>query len=244
MYHKTGFRTSGLKHLPLKEVLDGIVQAGFQTVEFCLEHPEASSSTLEFARESGLEISAVSYHGKRDDPFTRLEMGRRAVRIAEECSVSVVVLGSPLVQLDSFLDETSRLYEMCIDAGIRPAWETEPGTVLDGLDEFRRFIVPLGPGAGINLDAGHLHIQNKCTVPDITSLGNRILHVHVEGMNRSEHRHLVPGTGDLNWHDLFLGLSRAGYTGPLTVDLFDIPARWKEYLKLVNIALVKIMNYM
>jgi len=88
MYHKTGFRTSGLKHLPLKEVLDGIVQAGFQTVEFCLEHPEASSSTLEFARESGLEISSVSYHGKRDDPFTRLDMGRRVVRMAEECSVS------------------------------------------------------------------------------------------------------------------------------------------------------------
>ncbi|MEA3265617.1 MAG: sugar phosphate isomerase/epimerase [Candidatus Fermentibacteria bacterium] len=244
MDHKIGFRTSGLTHLPLKEVLDGIVQAGFQTVEFCLEHPEASSSTLEFARKSGLEISSVSYHGKRDDPFTRSEMGRRAVRIAEECSVPVVVLGSPLVQSDYFPDETARLYEMCIGAGIRPAWETEPGTVLDGLDEFRRFIVPLGPGAGINLDAGHLHIQNRCTVPEISSLRGRILHVHVEGMNRSEHRHIVPGTGDLNWHDLFTGLSMAGYTGSLTVDLFDIPANWREYLKQANVALVKIMGYM
>lgn len=188
MRFKTGFRTSGLRHLPLKEALEGIVHAGFQTVEFCLEHPEASSSTLESARRMGLEISAVSYHGKRDDSDTRLRNGKRAVRMAAEYSVPVVVLGSPLDGGEGFLREAAELYDTCRELGVKPAWETEPGTVLNGLDEFNRCIVPLGPFAGINLDAGHLHIQSRCTVSDISSLGERIFHVHVEGMNRSEHK--------------------------------------------------------
>lgn len=244
MFKKIGFRTSGLKHLPLKVALEGIASAGYQTVEFCLEHPEASSSTLEYARKTGLEISAVSYHGKRDNSDTRLRNGMRAIGTAAECSVPVVVLGSPLTGLDDFLDESSRLYEMCCTHGVKPAWETEPGTILDGLDEFISYIVPLGSNAGINLDAGHLHIQNRCTASDIRSLGQRIFHVHVEGMNHSEHRHLIPGLGDLKWMDLFAGLSGAGYTGSLTIDLFDLPANWRKYLEQANIALHHLIDYM
>ena len=243
MFEKTGFRTSGFKHLPLKTALDGIVQAGFQTVEFCLEHPEASPATLELARRMGLEISSVSYHGKRDDPVTRLRYGKRAIRMAAECSVSVVVLGSPVQNTESFLRETADLYDLCCSLDIKPAWETEPDTVLDGIDEFNMHIASLGSIAGINLDAGHLHLQERCTVEDIRALGDRIFHVHVEGMNRSEHIHLIPGQGDMVWQDLFRGLAQAKYGGALTIDLFDLPADWRGYLQRANLALNTRINY-
>lgn len=243
MFEKTGFRTSGLKHLPLRAALDGIVQAGFQTVEFCLEHPEASPTTLELARQMGLEISSVSYHGKRDDQVTRLKYGKRAIRMAAESMVDVVVLGSPLSGRESFLREAADLYDMCCGLGVKPAWETELDTVLDGIDEFNMHIVPLGHLAGINLDAGHLHLQGRCTAEDIGTLGNRIFHVHVEGMNRSEHIHLIPGQGDMVWQDLFQGLAQAGYEGPLIIDLFDMPADWRGYLRRANIALNTRINY-
>ncbi len=243
MLERTGFRTSGLKHLPLKTALDGIVRAGFQTVEFCLEHPEASRTTLELARKMGLNISSVSYHGKNDAPGTRLENGKRAIRMAAESLVDVVVLGSPVRDRDGFLREAADLYDMCCRLGVKPAWETEPGTVLDGIDEFHMHIASLGPLAGINLDAGHLHLQERCTVEDIRVLGDRIFHVHVEGMNRSEHRHLIPGRGDMEWQNLFRGLAEAGYGGPLTIDLFDIPADWRGYLQRANIALNTRINY-
>jgi len=243
MFEKTGFRTSGLRHLPLETALDGIVQAGFQTVEFCLEHPEASPATLELARKMGLDISSVSYHGKNDDPVTRLKYGKRTIRMAAECSIPVVVLGSPVRDREDFHREASELYDMCCGLGVKPAWETEPDTVLDSIDEFNICIASLGPLAGINLDAGHLHIQERCRVEDICSLGDRIFHVHVEGMNRSEHRHLLPGQGDLNWGYLFRGLAEAGYGGPLTIDLFDIPVDWRDYLKQANIALGALIIY-
>ena len=243
MFEKTGFRTSGIKHLPLRTALDGIVQAGFQTVEFCLEHPEASPATLELARRTGLDISSVSYHGKRDDPATRLKYGKRAIRMAAESMVDVVVLGSPLQDSEGFLREAADLYDICCGLGVKLAWETEPDTVLDGIDEFSMHILPLGPLAGINLDAGHLHLQGRCTAEDIGTLGDRIFHVHVEGMNRSEHVHLIPGQGDMEWQDLFQGLVQAGYGGPLIIDLFDIPADWRGYLRRANIALNTRINY-
>lgn len=230
--------------MSLMEALDGIVHAGFQTVEFCLEHPQASCSTLEYARRIGLEISAVSYHGKRDDHLSRLENGKRALRLAVECSVPIVVLGSPQTGRERFLVESAEMYEMCQRFGVKPAWETEPGTILDGIDQFNRYISPLGPGAGINLDAGHLHLQNSCTVEDITSLGNRIFHVHVEGMNRCEHIHLIPGEGDMNWSLLFLGLTKSGYSGSLTIDLFVLPKDWRKYLKDAYIALNRLVYLM
>ena len=244
MFDKIGFRTSGLRHLPLRKVLDVMVVSGFSTVEFCLEHPEASSENIDYARQVGLEISAVSYHGKKDDPATRLKFGKAAIRLAADCSVPVVVLGSPLSGRQVFSSESVELYDICSDLGVKPAWETEPGTVLKGLDEFFEIIAPLGPGAGINLDAGHLHLQNRCTVSEISSLRGRIFHVHVEGMEKTAHKHLIPGTGDLNWSLLFFGLFNAGYTGSLTIDLFDIPSDWEEYLRKANIALKSILNYM
>ena len=243
MCEKTGFRTSGLNHQPLNTARDGIVQAGFQTVEFCLEHPEASPEALELARKMGLYISSVSYHGKRDDPVTRLEYGKQAVRMAAESQVDVVVFGSPLRGRESFLREAAYLYDMCFGLGVKPAWETEPDTVLDGIDEFNMHIASLGPLAGINLDAGHLHLQERCTSEDIRVLGDRIFHVHVEGMNRSDHTHLIPGQGDIEWQDMFQGLEQARYRGSLTIDLFDLPADWRGYLQRANIALNTRINY-
>ncbi|MCD4847921.1 MAG: sugar phosphate isomerase/epimerase, partial [Candidatus Aegiribacteria sp.] len=191
----------------------------------------------------GLDISSVSYHGKRDDPVTRLEYGRRAIRMAAECSVPVVVLGSPVRDREGFLRESSDLYDTCCRLGVKPAWETEPDTVLDGIDEFNICIASLGSLAGINLDAGHFHIQERCTVEDIRALGNRIFHVHVEGMKKSEHKHLLPGQGDMNWGYLFRGLAEAGYGGSLTIDLFEIPADWRDYLQQANIALDALIIY-
>lgn len=239
----TGFRTSGLRHVQLEEALDGISGAGFGAVEFCLEHPEASQSTLLSAREKGLVVSAVSYHGKRDDHSLRIKQGLRAVDLAERCSVETVVFGSPVTGRGNFLIEADALYSRCSEAGILPAWETEPGTVLNSLEEFYELIAPLGNNAGINLDVGHLHLQGTCTAAHIEALRGRIHHVHLEGMLRGNHRHLVPGFGDIDWKEVVKGLKAADFTGPLVIDLFQLPENWKLYLSASNIALREIIGY-
>lgn len=238
-----GFRTSGLREVPLEEALRGIKDAGYQAVEFCMEHPGASPEALRFAGGLGLRISSVSYHGKRDPADKRLAMGRRAIELACAAGVSVVVFGSPLDHREGFLEETGELYRMCRDRGIMPAWETEPGTILDSLSEWQELIAPLGPLAGINLDAGHLHLQGSLSEETLEALGGRIHHVHIEGMNMGSHTHLLPGEGDLDWDVLLRGLRRAGYRGPLVIDLFHLPADWRSFIVRAKIAASGIIGY-
>ncbi len=243
MFERLGFRTSGLRHLPIKEVLRGISHAGYQTVEFCLEHPGSSGESLKSVEKHGLEVSAVSYHGKRDPMDVRLKQGLRAIELAAEHGLETVVLGSPLAGEEGFIQEAEMLYEQANRKGIRPAWETEPGTILDSLEDFRSMIIPLGTAAGLNLDAGHLHLQGSCTAGEIASLKDRIHHVHVEGMTFGTHVHLIPGKGDVNWPELFSGLMHAGYDKSLTIDLFDIPPEWESFISQARIALTYIISY-
>jgi sugar phosphate isomerase/epimerase len=238
-----GFRTSGLRGVPILEALKGIRSSGYGAVEFCLEHPGSSVESLSAAREMGLSVSSVSYHGKADPFGKRLEMGRRAVEMAAECGVGTVLLGSPATGEEPFRREAVALYGMCSASGLKPAWETEPGTVLDSLEDHGRIIAPLGPDAGINLDIGHMHLQGTCTEEHFKALAGRIHHVHVEGMRRGVHRHLVPGEGDLDWAAALSGLDSAGYSGPLVIDLFEIPADWRGFIRRANIALCAIIGY-
>lgn len=243
LFDKTGFRTSGLRHVPLEKALSGIRNAGYNTVEFCLEHPEASAETLSSVCEHGLEVSSVSYHGKRDSVDVRLREGYRAIDLAVQCGIDTVVFGSPLRDLHSFLHEAELMYKRAVDNSVQPCWETEPGTILDSIREFRSLIVPLGTRAGLNMDAGHLHLQKTCTSREIASLGRRITHVHVEGMKFGEHVHLIPGTGDLNWTEMLTGLLNAGYSGSLTIDLFDLSGDWENFIGRASIALKDILSY-
>lgn len=243
MFERLGFRTAGLRHLPIKQVLRGISQAGYQTVEFCLEHPGCSGESLKSAERYGLQVSAVSYHGKRDPMNLRLKQGLRAIELAGEHGLDTVVLGSPLAGMEGFIHEAEILYEQAAGKGIRLAWETEPGTVLDSLEDFRSMIFPLGTAAGLNLDAGHLHLQGNCTAVEIASLKNRIHHVHVEGMTFGTHLHLIPGKGDVKWPELFAGLTLAGYDKSLTIDLFSIPSEWESFISRARIALRCIISY-
>jgi len=226
----------------MDEVLTGLAETGYGAVEFCLEHPEASREKLFQARELGLEVSAVSYHGKNDHSKTRMNMGKRVIELAETCSVRTAVFGSPLTGEPEFSLQAQTLYTLCLEAGVKPCWETEPDTVLDSLEDFQRLIVPLGPDAGLNLDAGHLHLQGNLRRGTIGSLGSRIHHVHLEGMQKGEHRHLLPGSGDMNWEELAEGLRIAQFRGPLIIDLFELPADWISYISYAKEVLCRIIG--
>jgi len=241
-----GFRTSGLRRVPLREVVSGLIEAGYTALEFCLEHPEASPGTLESAAGEGFAISSVSYHGKHDPPEVRIQEVKRAVALAASAGVGTVVLGSPAAgtpSARSFPGEVVQVCSICRGSGIRPAWETEPGTVLHSLEEWYGLIEPLDPSAGINLDLGHLHFAGECTVEAISRLGSRILHIHLEGMRRGIHEHLIPGKGDIDWAEALQGLENAGYRGPLVVDLFRLPEDWIPYAREACIAMKYILGY-
>jgi sugar phosphate isomerase/epimerase len=227
---RLGFRTSGFRGVALEKALGTIAEAGYALVEFCMEHPDASSYSGSL---SGLGVSSVSYHGKKDSLSVRERMIGSSISKAVELDARVVVLGSPLSSLctrEAFFDECSRVMNM-LPRGIRPAWEPEPGTVLKDLPVFGELTDHLGPEAGLNLDFGHALLDGLSPAAAVQLSCGRILHTHIEGIAGGVHQHLIPGRGDFPWKAMLRALDGIRYSGPLVVDLFELPDAPASYVR-------------
>ena len=54
----------------------------------------------------------------------------------------------------------------------------------------------------------------------IKSVGDRIVHCHVEGMAEGVHDHMLPQEGDMDLKAYLAALQTIGYDGPLSLDLY------------------------
>lgn len=226
--HRLGFRTAGMRAMPLAKALETIAGAGYSLVEFCMEHPEAERYRGDLF---GLGISAVSYHGKKDAPNLRRAGISKAMEKAVELRASLLVLGSPVGSATAgFLGECHWVMDR-LPEGVRPAWEPEPGTTLGDLVVFNEMAGMLGPRAGLNLDFGHAFIDGLSPRAATGLSGGRLLHVHIEDVSGTAHKHLVPGQGSFPWEELMPSLDDIGYSGPLVIDLFTLPSEPFHYVR-------------
>ena len=238
---RLGFRTSGMADLPLGKALAHIAEAGFCMVEFCMEHPDAVGFRGDLC---GLRISAVSYHGKRDDYATRRRKIALTLEKAEETSTPLVVLGSPMkgsVSRPGFREECLWVLDR-LPPGVRPAWEPEPGTLLEGIREFGKLAEELGPEAGLNLDFGHAHLEGLNPGKAMSMADGRVLHCHIEDVPEREHVHLVPGDGVFPWKLLVSAMAHHEYSGPLVVDLFNLPADSREFVRRAHDSALRLLE--
>jgi sugar phosphate isomerase/epimerase len=238
---RLGFRTSGMAELPLGKALAHIAEAGFCLVEFCMEHPDAMDYRGDLC---GLGLSAVSYHGKRDDYATRRRHIALTLEKAQEMGTGVAVLGSPVfnsVSLRSFLEECEWVMDR-LPPGVRPAWEPEPGTLLEGIREFGKLAEELGPEAGLNLDFGHAHLEGLNPGTAMSMADGRILHCHIEDVPEREHVHLLPGDGVYPWKLLVSAMAHHQYSGPLVVDLFALPSDPREFVRRAHDSALRLLE--
>lgn len=239
-----GFRTSGWRLWPHALCLRRLQEIGYGAVELCLEHPDVAPRAMtrercrEVAGELGdLQVSAVSFHGKREHPSLKAEYTHMlvdvGVRLREAgVPIDVLVVSGGLRDFDGLVTLLRAVCPRAADAGFVLAVEPEPGTVVGGSADMLRLIDAVDhPALRVNLDVGHSFLTEPDMVADILRWGPMIAGVHVEGMPAGVHRHLPPGEGDLDLPAAIRALAAVGYTRPLTVDLFDIqddPPAWSE----------------
>ena len=77
---------------------------------------------------------------------------------------------------------------------------------LDLLDE---------PNVTIHFDTYHMNIEEKGISTGFRAAGNRCSYVHLSESDRG-----VPGTGTIDWNDIFRALAEIGYQGSLVVESF------------------------
>jgi len=164
------------------------------------------------------------------------EARRWRVQYTKKCIDLAVSLSAPCISITSGrmvpgtppeegleLLKTSlvEVLEYAAGRGIRLGIEYEPGLLIENSRELRKFLVEMdSPWLGANLDLGHSHVLGENSSEVIAALGKRIIHIHLEDIRKRKHYHLVPGSGEMDFAQIFKNLRRQGYDGFLTVELY------------------------
>lgn len=172
------------------------------------------------------EPTLVSTDGRE----RRLELLHRAIDIAVDLGTDIVHLWSGILPADTSPEEgwdrllagMSEVLSHAEEAGVRLAFEPEPGMLVDrvaGVQELRR---RLGSPAvlGMTLDVGHA-IANEVDPPEalVLSAAADVIHVQIEDMRRGVHEHLEFGEGDIDLPAVVGALMDIEFTGLVSVEL-------------------------
>ncbi len=165
---------------------------------------------------------------RREDRERRIDFVKRAIGVASLLGAEVVSLWSgtaegdePMGLLDERLAEGLRiLAREAGERGVVLGFEPEPGMHIDDLAGFRRIRDRAGePGLRLTLDVGHAHMTEERAPEAIRRFAREIVNVHLEGMRRDRHEHLLPGEGDLDLAAVVSALRGVDYRGPATLEL-------------------------
>lgn len=222
-------------------LLPRLKQAGFNGVEFpMIEHPVKPNPQLRGELERiGLEctICAVLPQGLNtvsDDAGVRartLEHWKACIKAASELGSKIIAgpLYSPVGYLPGRRrtpDEWKRAVEMFQE--LTPVLERhEVSLAVEPLNRYETYFLNTAedaarlcrevghPRVGILFDTYHANIEEKRLSEAIGIAGEYLIHFHSCENDRG-----VPGSGHINWTDVFGALQKANYDGWLTIEGF------------------------
>ena len=159
----------------------------------------------------------------------RIDFLGRAIEIAAALGSPVVSLWSgspdddapPEVLDDRLAEGLGVVCGRAADAGVVVGFEPEPGMYVEDMAAFARIEARVAhPALRLTLDVGHAHLTEAAGAEaTIAAWAAKVVNVHVEGMRRGAHDHLVPWEGDLDVRGAVAALGAAGYAGPATLEL-------------------------
>lgn len=172
------------------------------------------------------EPTLVSAEGRE----LRVRLLRRAVDIAVDLGTDVVHLWSGIlpagtpreVGWDRLVTGLAEVLPHAEAAGVRLAFEPEPGMLVERLADVRELRTRLGDPAAlqVTIDVGHLRC-NEDDSPDacIRSVAGSLAHIQIEDMRRGVHEHLEFGEGEVDVPGALRALLDVDYRGLVSVEL-------------------------
>jgi L-ribulose-5-phosphate 3-epimerase len=248
-----GYGTNGFGDHRLEDALAILAELGYDGVALTLDHrhldPFADDVVRQVesvaARLARLGLSVVVETGARylldprhkhsptlldDEPGPRLELLRRAVRIAADLGAEAVSFWSGAAPAGLAESEAwERLVRSCAEvvaeadaAGVVLGFEPEPGMLADTLESWFRLRDALGAPEcfGLTLDIGHCRCLEPEPVPEcVRRAGPYLTNVQIDDMRRGVHEHLEFGTGEIDFPPVLRALADTGYRGLVSVEL-------------------------
>lgn len=233
---KIGYRTVSFSDRSIEDAIDAIAEAGYESIEICLENPDLNPLALTPARAAeireriearGLHLAAVSYHGNQDQLEDRRQRTYAAIELLADFGAPLFVVSSRReeparlpAQRDEAISYYQELADLCADRNCKLAVEPQPGLVVRSVEDMVKIIrICERPNLTCNVDIAHASITADDLSWAIFQLGERLVHIHVADVRNGTHEHLLPGQGEIDFDEVREILDSVGYDGPLVIDI-------------------------
>jgi len=125
---------------------------------------------------------------------------------------------------DSFVEAIARCTEIARENGLPLLVEPRVGETVTSSDGMLRLWDAVrDENLGFILDVAHQHAQKEMIPLAVEKLGRRMTYVHVADNDSRDNRHLPPGSGTVDWDEIFALLARRRFNGFFAVDLEKVP---------------------
>ncbi len=108
------------------------------------------------------------------------------------------------------------------ELGITLMIEPEPGLLIQYSHECVEFLREINhPNLRMNCDLGHFYCVEEDPATVVRQCAPYIAHIHLEDIREDRvHQHRVPGTGAMNFDEIFKAIRDIHYNGWVTVELY------------------------
>jgi sugar phosphate isomerase/epimerase len=105
---------------------------------------------------------------------------------------------------------------------VRILVEPEPGLIIENSSQITEFLKSFdSKSIAMNCDLGHFFCVGEDPAEVVYQLADYIGHFHLADISSDRvHNHLLPGTGAINFKDIFDATRSVGYEGYITVELY------------------------
>jgi D-psicose/D-tagatose/L-ribulose 3-epimerase len=225
------------------DLIGRVAALGFDVVEVCIEDPSrvTGSAVGRAASEAGVDVLVCGAFGPgRDISSGDAAVREQAAAYLLACIDIAAEVGSPLVSGPMYA--TTGVTRMLPDTERRHQWERaadglravaayagERGVAL-AIEPLNRFETDLvntteqgvrlcrdigADNVGLLLDTFHMNIEEKDIGDAIRRAGPYLRHFHA-----CENDRAAPGTGHVEWGDVFTALEEVGYAGDTVIESF------------------------
>jgi len=225
----------------ISEAVKRLMAKGFDGVEISAYNKEFSLHEGFFSEEFPAKIKdtlaecditaySISAHMDFVADDERYEYVKRIIRIGGEIASPIILItggmdGKSPERDALYTKQVQRTKELCkiaMDNSVTLAVEFEPNFVVGTTKQTLNLINDVASDAlRINLDIGHVFLEDPDPMEAIASCRGLMVHAHIENMEKGVHNHIVPYEGDMDLKEYFKQMQDIGFDGFASIDLYQ-----------------------
>jgi D-psicose/D-tagatose/L-ribulose 3-epimerase len=220
-----------------ERVIRGAAEAGLDFVEIPLLHPESMdvSGTRDLLDRYGIgctcslglpKAAHLPFAPDAAERFLRTAVDVTAALGSDALSGAIYTHLGTLTRKPPTEDELSEVARV-IKGVARYAAQQDVSLGIEAINRYETYLINLAsqadamldridePNVFVHLDTYHMNIEEKGFYYPIVATGSRMQYIHLSESDRG-----TPGTGNVNWDEVFRGLEAVGYNGRLVMESF------------------------